>query len=283
VIINHVCTMNEERATWRYRVAIPAPAIQALGHEVWTDDKPRDGAVNVWHKHGKYLPWDRFEGGVFDVTDDHFNNERREHYIKHCKAARVVTTSSHAMADRIAEETGVDAVYIPDAYEFPHRPHEWHGGQSVMWFGHGSNFDTLRNVQLDCPLEVVTNCTHPGGDGNVRMTPWSHETMLRAFSRHDIVIIPQFMDRAKESAKGNNRAVNALRQGKVVIASDIPSHRELDDYIYIVRGQETFLDGIQWARANPDAAATMVAAGQAYVQRWYSPEEAASRWVEALE
>ena len=279
--ICHVCTWNDDRATFRYRVGIPAPELWTLGHAVHVNDAPMEGATNVWHKHGKYLPWDLFEPGrdAFDVTDDHFAGDKRKHYTDICEKARIVTTSSPAMADRIKVETGRDALYIPDALEFPIIAHEWHGGRSCMWFGHGANFATLASVKIDCPLEIVTNCSRPGSRTNVRMTPWSHNAMLRAFKRHDIVIIPQGKD-AKSQAKGNNRAVNALAQGKFVVAHPTPSHKELEDFIYVT---DDILEGIQWGRAHPENVAVMVAAGQVYAAWRYSASASASAWADALE
>jgi hypothetical protein len=273
----HITAFNEDRASFRYRVLIPGAQLHELwGWNIGVADTPEEGAVNIFHKHGKAH---KADGGryIFDVCDNHFATEHREHYVAMCQGAEVVVACTPTMAEQIHAETGMRAEVIPDPFEFPERGFEWYGGESVLWYGHGSNFRTLQDVPLDCAIEMITNAARPGARVNARITPWSREAMLEAFDRHDTVIIPQFQD-AKSRSKGNNRAVNALRQGKFVVASDIPSYRELSDYIYI--GE--IMDGVRWGRQNPDAVAAMVAAGQAYVANQYSPARIAGLWADII-
>ena len=103
--------------------------------------------------------------------------------------------------------------------------------------------------------------------------------MYQAMARHDTVIVPRESG-AKQKAKGNNRLVNALRQGKYVVASDIPSHQELGTVIKI---EESMLNGIHWGRAHPDEVADMVSQGQRYVAKRYSPERIATHWDEVFQ
>jgi hypothetical protein len=194
------------------------------------------------------------------------------------RTATAVTASSPWLAEFIEEKTGVVAKYIPDPYEFPERPFEWHGGGSVLWFGSNPNFHTLKGVELDCQLEIITGCNEPGSKVNVRMTPYSRQAMLLGFERNDIVIIP-VAKLARKYVNNANRAVNALRQGKFIVAHDIPAHRELQDFIYIA---DEMLEGIQWARAHPAAAKAMVDAGQDYIAERFSPAKAAAGWRDVI-
>lgn len=276
--INHI-TPDQDGvlASTRYRILIPGGELVRDGHEVQLDDKPDPSAINVWHKAGTEQAIDdiRRLGGVFDITDGHFDTPQlSEWYYNMVNGATAVTCSSPWLAEFVEERTGVPAHYVCDPYEFPERPFEWRGGQSVMWFGSLPNFDTLRGIELDCPLEMVTAAEQPVAKVNVRLTPYSRETMLDAFERHDIVIIP-VKKIARKFVNNANRAINALRQGKFVVCHDIPAHRELEDFVYIT---DRMIDGIQWARAHPDSVNAMVDAGQEYIRERFSPRAAADGW-----
>ncbi len=282
--ICHVTAADDRWASYRYRVAIPAPFLNDLGAEVYVDTEPMPEALNVYHKHfTDTQPMIARTGGIFDITDHHFRNEElAPHYRHMCGMADLITCSSRELVRVIRRETGRASMYVPDPYEFPEAPCSWPGSQSrTLWFGHQTNFKTLEHINFDGPLEIVTSCEQPVGKVNVRMRPWNHENMLQAFSRADFVILPQFDDE-KSRAKGNNRAVNALRQGRFVIASRIPSYEELGDYIYLVDNRD-MLEGIEWARQNMENAEIMVMTGQTYVAREYSPERVASEWLAAFE
>jgi len=269
-------------ASTRYRILIPGAELAKDGYEIWLDDKPSEGAmVNVFHKWGEASQVDAIRrlGGVFDVTDGHYDTEGiGEWYYNMSRSATAVTASSPWLAEFIEDKTGVQATYIPDPFEFPERPFEWRGGQSVMWFGSNPNFHTLRGVELDCPLEMITGAEAPVSKVNVRLTPYSRQAMLDGFAEHDIVIIP-VAKLERKFVNNANRAVNAIRQGKVVVGHDIPSHRELEDYMIIC---DDMLDGIRWARAHPANCKAMVEAGQAYIAKHFSPQAAAAGWREVL-
>lgn len=276
--ICHITHDMPSRASYRYRVFLPGAVLEMQGHEVGVALEPEPDAVNIWHKHGKIIDPEAIAHhlSIVDVTDDHFDSERGSQYREAISAAKLVTCSSRGLVPRIKAETGRHAIYIADPYEFEEAPFVWQNIRSVLWYGHGSNFFTLRDQPLDCLLEVVTQC-RAGGDGvKVRFTPWSLPAMLQAFARHDTVIVPRGAD-DKQRAKGNNRLVNALRRGKFVVASDIPSHRELESVVHI---SDSMLAGIQWGRENPGEVATMVERGQKYVSTRYSPERIAAHWLE---
>lgn len=291
MIIAHVrMPPLESSASYRYRTVIPGVELTRLGHEVIITPEPVSGAVHVYHKYhldedqhlAELLP---LTGGVYDITDDHFDQPLRDIgrlYRRMAAQATALTCSSEALAARILGVTGRNAVVIPDPYEYPEAPHTWRGGFRILWYGHPLNFATLRNVELDGPLEIITECK-PGGHTNVIMTPWSHETMLRGFERADVVILPQ-LDDPKSQAKSPNRLVNALRQGRFVVASRTPAYQEFEDYVYLTDDRERgMMEGVQWARAHPEAVSAMVTAGQAYVAERYSPARVAQQWLTVLE
>ncbi len=283
--ICHVTQQIPERASYRYRVLIPGARLTDMGHEVGVDETPNADAVNVYHKHNPTHPEKVVRhGGVVDITDDHWRadaplyaEDRARIYTDMVRAADRVTCSSRALQDVVWKRTGREAYYVPDPWEFDEVPRRSFGVESVLWFGHESNFQTLRGVELDCPLECVTGVQRPGAEDNMRMTPWSLDGLRAAFARHDTAILPSH---AWGVAKNANRAISAIRQGLFVIADATPAIEELQDFVYVT---DDILKGIQWARSHPDEVDTMVAAGQAYVARWFSPDEAAARWLEVLE
>ena len=278
--INHVTQdLEGVLASTRYRAIIPGAEFARAGHEVLLDTRPDFTAtVNVWHKFGteEDILAIAEHGGIFDVTDYHYDNaELGDWYREMTRAATVVTASSPKLAKYIAETQGREVVPILDPWEFAERPFEWRGGQRVLWFGTLPNFDTLRGVELDCPLTIVTAAPEPKGKVNVKLLPYSRDVMLQAFADNDIVILPQNTESRKKWVNSNNRAIQALRQGKFVVASDIYHYRELEDYIYIA---DTMLEGIRWARKHPDSARAMVEAGQAFIRDRYSPATVAAQW-----
>ena len=278
--INHVTQdVDGVLASTRYRAIIPGAELVRQGAEVFVDTRPDQTAtVNVWHKWGGEddIQQMRELGGVFDVTDYHYDNpELGDWYRQMTAAATVVTASSPKLAEWIAETQGREVIPILDPYEFEERPFEWRGGQRVLWFGNTPNVNTLRGIELDCPLTVVTAVPEPVSKVNVKFLPYSRDVMLQAFADNDIVILPQDTTHRKKWVNSNNRAIQALRQGKFVVASDIYHYRELEDYIYIA---DTMLEGIRWARKHPAAVKAMVEAGQRHIRDRYSPATVAAQW-----
>lgn len=269
-------------ASTRYRILLPGAELIKAGDEIWVDTVPAEAAdANVWHKTGgdKEIEDLRRLGGIFDITDGHFDTEKlADWYHAMSRSATAVTASSPWLCDFIRDRAGVPATYIPDPYEFEERPVEWRGGRSVMWYGSIPNFHTLRGIELDCPLEIITGCTEPGSKVNVRMTPYSRQAMLDGFAKHDIVIVP-VAKLERKYVNNANRAVNAIRQGKLVIGHDIPAHRELEDYMIVA---DDILGGILWARRHPTNVKAMIEAGQDYIRDRFSPQTAAAGWREVF-
>lgn len=281
--INHITPDPDGvLASTRYRILIPGGQLVGDGHEIQIDSKADPSSINVWHKSGgdEEIAELGKHGGIFDITDGHFDTPQLgDWYYNMSRTATAVTCSSPWLAEFIEDHTGVPATYVPDPYEFPERPFSWSGGGSVMWFGSLPNIQSLRGIELDCPLEVITGVPKPDSKVNVRFTPYSRETMLDGFAKHDIVMIP-VTKLARKYVNNANRAVNALRQGKFVVAHDIPAHRELEDYIYVT---DTILEGVQWARAHPASAKAMVDAGQEYIREKFSPRVAADEWLKVFQ
>jgi hypothetical protein len=247
-------------ASSRYRSIIPAQRLQKLGVKEGSD-------WLVIGKHG--WDWAKETGGYrkvcFDVCDDHFGDKYGSHYRLGIDAADLVTCNSLEMARVILDQTGVEAIVIPDPYEQPEQPPRL--SDRLLWFGHSSNladlapwFDQLKN------LEVVTSLNVSG------VTPWSPEAMNDAFNRSGLVVIPT----GKSMAKSGNRAIESLRRGLFVVAGYLPAYADLGIYIGNIS------DGVDWALDHPSLVIERIKSAQAYIEQEYSPERIAKLWLRTL-
>ena len=113
----------------------------------------------------------------------------------------------------------------------------------------------------------------------VESIPWSLEDTWCAIDDCDIVLLPQESGGEWGSVKSHNRLVEAIRGGRVAVASPIPAYLELADFAWV---GESLAEGVDWALANPQAAADRVAAGQKHIETRFSPEAVGRRWTEVL-
>lgn len=260
-------TFADSLASARYRQLIPIRELLKLGVEV-----TQDAETIVCSKHG----WDEhlidsYKRIVYDVCDDHMFPEKKwcEFYRKMIRRADVVTCNSPAMQFRIFQETGKSAVIIPDPYETEEQEPSW--GEGLLWFGHDLNLPDLRRQEASLKgylLQVVSKPIHPF------ITPWSPEVQAGALKKCAVVILPTGLSPCKSA----NRAVEALRAGKFVVANPLPAYDELKDFIWI----GDLRKGCDWAHQNHVEALRMVREGQAYIRTKFSPERVGSLWKAVL-
>jgi hypothetical protein len=248
-------------ASSRYRAIMPAQWLKAEGIEEGKD-------WLVIGKHG--WSWDRETSGYahvcFDICDDHFDGQFSEHYRDGARKADLVTCNSAEMRRVILEKTGRNACVIPDPYE--QREEEPRISDSLLWFGHASNLRDLSPwLERVGPLEIVTNLDRANG-----VTPWSPETMDRAFSRAGLVLIPT----GKSMAKSGNRAVESLRRGLFVVAGYLPAYADLGIFIGDIG------DGIDWALSHREEALRRVKESQRYIAQEYGMDRIGRLWKQTL-
>ena len=209
---------------------------------------------------------DGFKKYVYDVCDDHFDNEHGNYYKTHIARADVVTCNSEVMKTRIKEVTGRDAIIIPEPYESEEK--EPKIGPNLLWFGHRSNLRDLERIkyQFKHPLTVLSN--HPD------CTKWSPEAYQREIAKDCIVVIPT----GKSLAKSENRMVEAIRCGRYVCAEPLPSYAPFD--IYFPLGD--IPKHIDRALANPQDSIQRIKDAQAHIRDKYSPRTIAEKWLEVL-
>lgn len=239
-------------ASSRLRAKIPQKELKRRGIRAGFD-------IVVYGKH--WLTEEQlkpFKKRVFDICDDHFNNENGSYYHRHALLADAVTCNSIEMARIIKVETGVDAFVVDDPFEAPEQPAGI--GNGYLWFGHQSN---LKDVE---PYPEVKTYT---GEN------WTLEGQRKAIEECAAVVIPS----SGKLAKSANRLIESVRCGRFVIANDLPAYREFSNWMWI----GDIRNGMKWFEENQEEAIKRVRNCQDYVKERYSPKEIAQQWLNVLE
>lgn len=240
-------------ASSRLRAAIPQRELAKLGMSKGSD-------ILVYGKH--LVPMQvakRYQKRVFDICDDHFGDQFAAYYLEHATKADLVTCNSEAMKDIIRQHTGRIATVIPDPYESDER--EPGIGNGLLWFGHQSNLPDL-HPYLDLKPEILT-----GND-------WSRDRQLAALEKCEAVIIPT----GKSMAKSANRLIEAVMNGRFVVANWLPAYDEFKPWMWV----GDIRDGVDWVSHYPKEAVKRVGFCQEYIRDKYSPETIGKQWYEAL-
>jgi hypothetical protein len=114
---------------------------------------------------------------------------------------------------------------------------------------------------------------------DVRFTGWSLESTWAAIDRCDFVVLPQDYLGPAGRVKSHNRLVEAIRGGRLAIASPIPSYQELAAFAWV---GENLAEGLRWALAHPNEALERVSAGQRAIEQRFSPAVIGEKWAQAL-
>jgi len=250
-------------ASYRYRCLIPA-------HELGATINDPSADVLVFCKpheqDARYVQLAKGDGRavVVDICDLHMELPHYEYMVR---AADVVTCPTQWMADYLRDDYGVEAVIVPDPYEYPElTPHC--NGANLLWFGHGSNADSLLRVMPtlgDYSLKVVSNF-----EGAI---PWSLENLEREPGAADIVIMPE-----TAPYKSGNRTIEAIRSGCFVVAEPHPAINAISG-IWIGNIKK----GIEWAQQNLRAANSRTQMAQEFIKNTYSPQTQANAWRTAIQ
>ena len=247
---------NQRLASARLRDTVPAAVLRARGlihdgTDVIVASKHRFSAEKVRAATPRM---------IMDVCDDHFGGVWRDHYLRACDLADEVTVNSAAMAAIVKRETGRSPIVIDDPYEDPELPPS--GGDGVLWFGHSLNLPTLTPYDFDYlgyPLTVIDSSN------------WSPERLDAELRRCRCVFIPTA---AEKPAKSANRAIKAIRYGKMPVCGPLPAHAELG------LGKRPILDVLDYAM-HADTA-EIVRGLQDAIRVRFSPETVADAWWKVL-
>lgn len=261
--ISFLHAFGPQMASYRYRAEIPARMLGASLND-WTADvlivsKP-DG-VNI---HDVAAQQARGAKLIVDICDNHLS---LLHYKRMLALADAVTCSCEVLRQRL-EEMGYDATVIDDPYEFDEEPPHYEPTNDLLWFGHALNLSSLERIKPQLagyPLRVVTNA-----NGQI---PWSVAQMRIEFALADIVVLP-----ATAEYKSCNRAVEAIRQGCVVVAEPHPSLMDIPG-IWVGNIKE----GIEWASQHPAEANQRTERAQTYVNDRFSPVTVGCAWSRVIQ
>ncbi len=237
-----------------------------------------------------------------DILGDPFLAEYQAALARHC----TLTVPCEALAERLRPHAARGVHVIEDPWESPrlNQPKAPQAGPvRLCWFGNLGDTnqalvdDSLARVAARLRGRPATLAIVAGKDRahlvegiaaharrehpqlEVESIPWSPENTWRAIDDCDVVLLPQESGGAWGSVKSHNRLLEAIRGGRIAVASPIPAYRELADYAWV---GESLADGVDWALANPQAAADRVAAGQKYIEARFSPQAIGRRWSEVL-
>jgi len=168
--------------------------------------------------------------------------------------------NSEAMQGIIYRETAREAIVIPDPYESAEKPAGI--GEGACWFGHESNLIDL-DPYLDLNPKILTG------------ESWSREKQDVMLSHCAFVLIPT----GKSMAKSANRLMDAVRNGRFVIAGDLPAHEEFKKFMWVgdIRA------GVEWFYSHQDEAIERISECQKYIEKKYSPEAISRLWFNTLE
>ena len=219
-------------------------------------------------------------------------------------AAATLTVPCAALAEAIGPQARRGIHVIEDPYETPEQPARFapeDGRLRLCWFGSAYEpqrvegaFAALaaaqprRRLQVDFlalaerapmarQLEARMRAAH--GASEVRFTAWSFDAVARALDACDVVVLPQDAHSPWGRCKSHNRLVQAIRAGRVAVASAIPAYRELADFAQV---DDDLPAALEAALAQPAAAREKVVAGQACVRERFAPAHIAARWAQVL-
>lgn len=247
-----------------------------------------------------------------DLSDDYsamagplkssFLEEYQRDLVRRC----ALTVPCAGLAERLRIWTDRPIHVIEDPWERPQQnPPGFAPGAVVKlcWFGNlgpplvphlemslSQALDGLRGrpAQLDfvtatehrrLAIELGARLTQRFPALTFRFIPWSLQAQWDAIDACDLVLLPQDHRADWGSVKSHNRMVEALRAGRLPIASPIPSYCELADYAWV---GDDLGGGIDWALAHPEKVVPRVAAGQRHLPQRFAPEVVGRKWAQVL-
>jgi glycosyltransferase involved in cell wall biosynthesis len=219
-------------------------------------------------------------------------------------AAATFTVPCNALAEAIGPQAQRGIHVIEDPYETPEQPARFAPEKEMLrlcWFGSAYEphlvegaFAAIaaaqagRRLRLEFlalasrapmarQLEARMREANPAAE--VRFVEWSFDAVARALRDCDLVVLPQDAASPWGRCKSHNRLVQAIRAGRVAVASAIPAYVELAGCAEI---DDDLPAALARALAQPNVALDKLIAGQALVRERFSPEHIAARWASVL-
>jgi len=240
---------------------------------------------------------------IYDLCDNKF--EEKAEYEPCCQLADLVSVNSVNMGISTKHFTGKDSIVMPDPYERPKLSPKFAPGADInlLWFGSQSSYKFLPIQEVWARLEseiknycytmistktdrVLTKFKKRMAKGSVTginfdrldMREWSWELQGQLLEQTDIVLMPVLTENPRTDTKSANRLIDSLISGRFVITTPLHSYLEFAPYTW----QGDYIEGIQWARANPEQVLDMIAQGQKHVEENYSAQVLSKRFIEEV-
>jgi len=289
--VNFVTASNENMASYRMRVDIPAFLLNNSPYqdsgEMWdatiTQVPAINADINCFSKH--FRPEFDQHGietcdtkTLFDVCDDHFDREHGAHYEFMCQAADVVTCNTEAMQERIYDVTGKLARIVSDPITFDKGNFEYHKKPKILWFGHRVNLPSLSPYWRELEnLTIITNVKIKDTPSHVKTKMWKPGLVEETIQDYDIVILPK--NKNPEAVyKSPNRAVDSIYSGKYVVTDFNEVYENLSPFCFL----GDIFEGIDFYKNNPEECKRQVLAGQKYVNKNYNDKIITKQWEKAI-
>ena len=311
--------LDDTRIPYSYRARATIPSSQIKDSRV-TDDitsvKP-DDIVVLGKKHSKEdaeYCISKEINYIVDIADDKFNQFR--HWRFTIPNANAVTTTCHRLREVIHEETGANSYVIPDPTERPRgEPRfEVKDVMNAFYYGSDGNYSKLMWPEINdvlnkiktTEIKIMTNKPeHPpkknklhkkhGGwwltpkrrkvlqDIGMRqyesLIPWNFDEQGKLVEQSDFVVLPVTDDRHSQ-CKGNNRPIDALQQGRIVLTNPgIPSYDDMIESLFIGNFYETYKVMIE----NPSLVLAKIRNGQSLIDQHYTPKAVGKKWEQVYE
>ena len=311
--------LDDSRIPYSYRARATIPSSQVKDSRV-TDDitslKPGDIAV-LGKKHSKEdaeYCISKEINYIVDIADDKF--DQFKHWYFTISNANVVTTTCHRLGEVIEEETGSKSYVIPDPTERPRGEPKFEikDIMNAVYYGSDGNYSKLMwpeikevlNKIRPTDVKIMTNKPEhqPKKDKlskkyggwwlepqkrkhfeNIEMKQyeelllWDYEKQGKLVEQSDFVILPVVDDRHSQ-CKGNNRPIDALQQGRIVLTNPgIPSYEDLADCLYLGH----FYESYQLMVDNPNQVINRIKKAQSLIDEHYTPKAVGKKWEQVYE
>lgn len=240
---------------------------------------------------------------IYDLCDNKF--EEKEEYEPCCQLADLVSVNSVQMGVSTKFHTGRDSIVMPDPFERPKLVPAFAPGTELklLWFGSQSSFKFLPVVEIWQRLEkevgnykytmisaktdrLINKMSLRQAKGLISginfdkldMQEWTWERQGQLLSECDIVLMPVLTDNPRTDTKSANRVIDSLISGRFVITTPLASYEEFAPYTW----QGDYIEGIKWARDNPDQVIKMITAGQQYTEQNYSARVLSKQLIDSI-
>jgi hypothetical protein len=215
-----------------------------------------------------------------------------------------LTVPCGALAEQLRAHARHGVHVIEDPYELAETPAAFAPAQAMLrlcWFGNSYDAAVLtdqlaslaaslhsRRLRMDfvtAPArreffaQLARRLSEVHAQMEVRFIEWSPESVAGALGDCDLIVLPQDSQSAWGRCKSHNRLVQAIRAGRVALASAIPSYEELAAFSCV---GDDLSASARYALAQPNEVLERLRSGQAYVRKRFAPERVAARWAEVL-